>query len=159
MRNKKRRQVPESIILDRKGRRVGSDDLNAAANIAKWAEQAGLRGPALQAAAGIAVALEAAVKLSLVGAHRDAGKKAASCAYVLNRNERVQKLKVQCRDGRTRKLGQIVEWYASVHFRIADEIEAAQVQEAQVAEARKIKAELKRQAFEAAKEMAERKAA
>jgi len=143
---KRKRPLPESVVLDRKGRKVGSDDLHNAALIAKWAEQSGLRGPALQAASGIAIALDAAIALSLQGLHRDAGKKAASCAYVLKRNEKVGTLKVQCRDGKTRKLGQVVEWYAGVHFRIADDIEAAQEKEAEMAETRRRNAELKRQA-------------
>lgn len=146
---KRRRPLPESVVIDRKGRKVGSDDLRAASLVAKWSEEAGLRGPMVQAASGIAIALEAAVDLSLKGEHRDAGKKAASCAYVLKRNDRVGKLKVQCRDGRTRKLAQVVEWYAGVHFRIADEIEAKQAEEAEIAETRKRNAELKRAAAKA----------
>jgi hypothetical protein len=149
---KRRRPLPESVIIDRKGRKVGSDDIAAAALVAKWAEEAGLRGPQVQAAAGIAIALENAVELSLKGEHRDAGKKAASCAYVLKRNAKVGTLKVQCRDGRTRKLAQVVEWYASVHFRIADEIEAKQAEEAELRETRKRNAELKRQAAEVIKQ-------
>jgi hypothetical protein len=150
--NKRRRPLPESVIIDRKGRKVGSDDLQSAALVAKWAEEAGLRGPQVQAAAGIAIALDAAVELSLQGAHRDAGKKAASCAYVLKRNAKVGTLKVQCRDGRQRKLAQVVEWYATVHFRIADEIEAKQAEEAELRETRKRNAELKRQAAEVIKQ-------
>ena len=147
------KQVPESVIVDRKGRRVGMDDMQASASVAKWADQAGLRGPALLAASGIATALEAAVRLSLDGSHRDAGKKAASCAYVLKRNERVGGLKVRCRDGRERKLQQVVEWYATVHFKIADDIEAKQAAEEiqrqerlELVQTRKRNAELKRQA-------------
>jgi hypothetical protein len=155
----KRRPLPESVVIDRKGRKVGSDDLHNAALVAKWSEEAGLRGPAIQAASGIAIALDAAIALSLQGLHRDAGKKAASCAYVLKRNEKVGTLKVQCRDGKTRKLSQVVEWYAGVHFRIADEIEAKREEEAEMAETRRRNAELKRQARKVISEAAEKKAA
>lgn len=142
---RRRKQLPESVVIDRRGRKVGSDDALQAARIAEWSEQEGLRGPAKEVAAGIAVALRAAVALSLDGQHRDAGKKAASCTYVLKRNERVGKLKVQCRDGRTRKLAQVVEWYGNVHFHIADDIEAAQAAEKEWLTRRR-NAELKRQA-------------
>lgn len=145
---KGRKNLPESVILDRKGRKVGSDDALQAARIAEWSEHEGLRGAQREVALGIAQALKAAVDLALDGQHRDAGKKAASCAYVLKRNERVGKLKVQCRDGRERKLAQVVEWYGNVHFKIADDIEAAQAREAEMAETRKRNAELKRAAAE-----------
>lgn len=126
----KRKPLPESVIIDRKGRKVGSDDMNAAALVAKWGEQAGLRGPLIEVATSVSQACEAAVSLALDGQHRDAAKKAASVQYVLKRNERVGGLKVQCRDGRTRRLADVVSWFASVHFKIADDIESAQEREA-----------------------------
>jgi hypothetical protein len=149
----------ESAILDRKARKVGSDDMGAAALVCKWAENAGLRGPNLAVAASIGKAFEAAVALSLDGQHREAGKKAASAQYVLKRNERVAALRIRCRDGRERKIGQIAEWYASVHFRVQDEIDAAKEVEAKAAEERRIEAEQRRASKEAAQKAAEAKAA
>ena len=135
-----RNDLPESVVLDRKGRKVGSDDMGSAALIAKYAEHAGIRGNNLDVAAGLALAIEAAVSLSLNGKHREAAKKAASCNYVLKRNEHVGKLKVNCRDGRERKLSDVVGWFAGVHFRIADDIDAAVAKEAAAAEAAKVAA-------------------
>lgn len=129
---RRHQNVPQSVIIDRKGRRVGSDDMTAAANLCKWAEHSGLHGASLTAASGVAKGLEAAVQLSLEGEHRDAAKKALSVNYVLRRGpgERVGRLKVDCRDGRQRPLSRVVEWFAAIHFRIADEIEAARDAEA-----------------------------
>jgi hypothetical protein len=152
-----RNNMPQSEVLDRKARKVGSDDMQSAALVCKWAENAGLRGPNLAVAASIAKAFEAAVALSLDGQHRDAAKKAASAQYVLKRNEHVAKLKLQCRDGRERKIGQIAEWYASVHFRVADEIDAALEAEAKAAEERRLEAEQRRASKEAARAAAESK--
>lgn len=140
--------MPESIILDRKGRKVGSDDLNAAALVAKWGKEAGLRGSLVDVAGSVAQACEAAVGLALDGAHRDAAKKTASVQYVLKRNERIGALKVQCRDGRTRRLADVVGWFSKVHFKIADDIESAKESEAQEAADRQA-AEAARQAREA----------
>lgn len=148
---------PESVILDRKARRVGSDDLKAAALVAKWGEQSGLRGNNLAVASSIAKAFEAAVKLSLDGEHREAAKKVASAQYVLKRNDRVAALKVRCRDGRERKLAQVAEWYASVHFRVADEIDAAKEAEAKAAEERRLEAEQRRASKEEARKAADSK--
>jgi hypothetical protein len=158
-RNRKhnRNNMPQSAVLDRKARRVGSDDMGAAALVCKWAENAGLRGNNLGVAASIAKAFEAAVALSLDGQHRDAAKKAASAQYVLKRNDRVAALKVRCRDGWVRNVGQIAEWFASIHFRVADEIDAAKEAEAKAAEERRIEAEQRRASKEAARVAAESK--
>jgi hypothetical protein len=150
-----RKPLPESVILDRKGRKVGSDDIRTAAMIAKFGEEAGLRGPLVQVATNVAQACDAAVALALDGAHRDAAKKAASVQYVLKRNERVGKLKVTCRDGRQRKLSDVVGWYASVHFRIADDIDAARDREEAAAAERKAAAEDRRAREQSAVDTAE----
>lgn len=122
-RNRRSRgRVSESVVLDRRGRKVGSDDMRAAARIAKWAELSGIRGKALEIAAGLALAMEASVVLAEDGRHSDASKKAASCAYVLKHNDRIAELKVQCRDGKVRTLREITEWYSGVHFRISEEV-------------------------------------
>jgi hypothetical protein len=144
-----RKPLPESVIIDRKGRKVGSDDMGSAALVAKWGEQAGLRGPLIAVANSVSQACEAAVSLALDGKHRDAGKKAASVQYVLKRNERVGGLKVTCRDGRQRRLADVVSWFAKVHFKIADDIESAQAKEA-AAQAEREAAEAARKEREAA---------
>lgn len=117
-----RNRLSESVVLDRRGRKVGSDDMRAGARIAKWAELSGIRGQALEIAAGLALAMEGSVTLAEDGRHSDASKKAASCAYVLKHNNKIADLKVQCRDGKVRTLKEITEWYSGVHFRISEEI-------------------------------------
>ncbi len=125
--------IPMSEVIRRKSRMIGTDDLQTAANICRWAEQGGLRGPALQVAESLATAFDSTLHLSTRSQHREAAKKASSILYVLKRNEKVQNLTVDCRDGRKRKLKDVVAWFADRHFRIADDIEAALDAEAEVA--------------------------
>lgn len=120
-----RTNMPMSEVIRRKSRMIGSDDLQTAANICRWAEQGGLRGPALQVAESLATAFDSTLELSTRSQHREAAKKASSVLYVLKRNEKVANLLVDCRDGRKRKLKDVVSWFADRHFRIADDIEAA----------------------------------
>lgn len=128
--NKNPRNLPMSEVIRRKSRMIGTDDLQTAANICRWAENEGLRGPALQAAEALAKAFDSILVLSQTSQHFEAAKKAKSVEYVLKRNERIQNLSVDCRDGKKRKLAQVVSWFADRHFRIAQDIAEAQEAEA-----------------------------
>jgi len=145
---KGRRNLPESEVIRRKSRMIGSDDLQTAANVGRWAEQAGLKRPTLAAAEGLAKAFDSILALSQSSQHYEAAKKAKSVEYVLKRNERVAGLLIDCRDGRKRKLAQVVSWFADRHFRIANDIAEAEEHEARMAEIRKNAAEAKAKAAE-----------
>ena len=132
-----RRALPMSEVIRRKSRMIGSDDLRLAAGLCRWAEQAGLRGPALKVAEGLATALESCVELSTHDRHFEAAKKAASVMYVLNRNDRVAGILVDCRDGRKRRLSAVVQWYSDRNFAIAADLAAAEQAEAIVASSKK----------------------
>lgn len=124
------RNLTRSEIIDVKGRKIGMDDLKAAALVVKWAKHAEVPTKSLKITASIARACEEAVRLSLAGAHRDAAKKTASVMYVLKQHKLLAELRVQCQDRRTkkpvqRKLGEIVSWYSNLHFRIANDIDDA----------------------------------
>lgn len=144
----RRRNIPESEVIRRKSRMIGSDDLNTAANVCRWAEQAGFKGTDLTVAEGLAKAFEAILALSQTSQHYEAAKKAKSVEYVLKRNDKVSKMTIDCRDGRKRKLAQVVSWFADRHFRIANDIAEAQETEARMAEIRKNAAEAKAKATE-----------
>lgn len=146
------RKLKESVILDRKGRKIGSDDLMEAARLCKWAEHTGLRRNLVPVANAVGLGLEEAVNLSLRGQHREAAMKAKNVMFVLNKefNEAVANIKVDCRDSRVRKIVDITKWYAGVHFRIADDIEKAQAAEAEAELER-----LQRRAAKLAREQAE----
>lgn len=128
-----RRPLPMSEVLRRKSRMIGSDDLGTAANICKWAENEGIRGPMLQVAASLAKAFEATLILSAQNNHYEAAKKAKSTEYVLDHNPRLAKLNIPCRDGKRRTLDKVVGWFADRHFRIAQDIEEAEANEARIA--------------------------
>jgi hypothetical protein len=136
----RRPQLAQSQIIDLKGRPVGSEDLESAALALQWAEHSGYRGTDLQVATAMAQGLRVAIELSERGNHQAAGKQAGNCLWVLKKNRELCTkqnrrnlgcLEIQCRDGQTRKLGNIVEWYAGVHSRIHDQIEAARAEEAE----------------------------
>jgi hypothetical protein len=124
--------LPMSEVIRRKSRMIGSDDLQSAMNLCKWAEQAGFRGPNLVVAESLAPAFEGILELSTRSKHYEAAKKAKSVEYVLKRNDRVQGILVDCRDGRKRKLIQVVSWFADRQFRIAQDIMEAEESEAKV---------------------------
>jgi len=126
-------KLPMSEVLRRKSRLIGSDDLNTAVNICRWAENEGIRGPLLQTAAILANAFESTLRLSAQSKHYEAAKKAKSVEYVLKHNPRLAKLNIPCRDGKRRTLDLVVEWFADRHFRIASDIEEAQANEAKIA--------------------------
>ncbi len=131
--NNRTSNIPMSEVIRRKSRMIGSDDLQTAANLCRWAEQAGFRGPVLQAAEGLAKAFDSILELSTRSQHYEAAKKAKSVEYVLKRNERVAGILVDCRDGRKRKLKDVVSWFADRHFRIAQDIMEAEENEAVIA--------------------------
>lgn len=126
-------RLAESVSIDRRGRKVGSDDVLAAATVCSWPEEAGLRGALCQVAEATAKALKIAAEWAAEGRHEEAAKKAASCAYVLKRNERVGKLSLQCRDGKRRTVAEVAEFFSKAHFAIVS----------QIAEAKKAEAEFK----------------
>lgn len=123
-------RVAESVSIDRRGRKVGSDDILAAATVCSWPEEAGLRGPLQEVAVSIAKALKIAASWAAEGRHEEAAKKAASCAYVLKRNERVGKLSLQCRDGKRRTVAEVAEFFSKAHFAIVSQIAEAKTAEA-----------------------------
>ena len=132
--------LAQSQIIDLKGRPVGGEDLTTAALMLQWAEQSGYKGTDLKVATAVSQGLRVAVEMSERGAHQAAGKQAGNCLWVLKKNKELCTkqnrrnlgcLEVQCRDGQNRQLGNIVEWYAGVHSRIHEQIEAAKIAEAE----------------------------
>jgi hypothetical protein len=135
-----RPSLPESQVIDLRGRRVGSEDFRTAAMMLQWAEQAGYRGTSLVIASNVAQGLLTAVGLSEKGQHEAAAKQAGNCLWVL-KNDRVHSknanhkaigsMVIDCRDGQKRAIGQIVEWFTGVHFRIHEQIQQAKTAEAE----------------------------
>lgn len=136
---KKYPKMPDSVRLMRKGRMVGSDDLRAAVNVLKWAEEEGLNTTALTVAKAAATGLEAAIRFSTANRHHDAAAQAGTVLYSIRKNERVSSLKVRCRDGESRKIQKVVEWFVGVHSRISKEIAMALEAEELAMEAQKQK--------------------
>jgi hypothetical protein len=133
-----RPSLPESQVIDLRGRRVGTEDFNTAATMLQWAEQAGYRGTSLKIAANVAQGLRVAVELSEKGQHEAAAKQAGNCLWVLKKdrgnaqtaNHRaLGSMVIDCRDGQKRAIGQIVEWFTGVHFRIHEQILEAKAAE------------------------------
>ena len=144
-----RPELPESVIIDLRGRRVGSEDFATAALILKWCENEGYRGTSLRIAANIAMGLEAAVLLASRGQHEAAAKKAGDVLWVLKKDRTNAQahnyralgiIEIEGRNGQYYKIGNLVEWYMKTHFAIAK----------QVAEARKAEDfAMQEEAFEA----------
>jgi hypothetical protein len=130
---------PESEQLDRKTRKIGSDDLRTAADACKYGREAGLTDDSVEIAYNLSVALAQCVELALEGKHEEAGKNAASCLHILRDARDIGDIEVQCRDGETRCVGYITKWYANVHTRIAEEVAELRVQEAAEAEVKALK--------------------
>jgi hypothetical protein len=140
---KKRSNLLLSEIVRRKSRMIGSDDLQIAANMCRWASQSGIRGSALIAAEGLVKAFDSILALSKSSNHYEAAKKCKSLEYILKRNESLGRLNIPCRDGKSRKLIDVVSWFADRHFRIANDIAEAEETEARMSEIRKAAAETK----------------
>lgn len=121
--------VPMSEILSRKGRLIGSDDLQAVADFCRFGEEGGLEGRDLTVAKGLVLTCEKAIKLAAEGQHSEASKVAFSADYVLSRNNRVAFSKVECRDGNVRPIIGILSHYAKTQKRIGAEVEAAKQSE------------------------------
>ena len=130
--------LTQSAIIDLKGRKVGTEDLEQAALLLQWAEQSGYKGSDLTVATAVAGGLRVAVEMAERGEHEKAAKQAGNCLWTLRKNRELcnkqnrrnlGSLEIQCRDGQTRRLGNIVEWFAGVHSRIHDQIEAAKATE------------------------------
>lgn len=145
----RRPELPESTLIDLKGRKVGSEDLAQAGLMLKWCENDGFRGTSLQIASNIAQGLGVAVQLSLQGNHEAAAKQAGNVMYVLKKDRINSKarnykalgsIRIECRDGQTRAIGDIVEWFMSVHFRINEQILKARETEAAELEAAELEA-------------------
>jgi hypothetical protein len=150
-RNFNNSEIPASQIIARKGRLVGSEDMEAAAKKLQWVENETnehgahlFRGKTLDVAAQLSRALLEAVNLSFADKHEEAAKKAGNCLYVLGKDKQnaikfnrryLGGLSIDCRDGQRRKLGDMLEWYMSTHFRIAEQIAAATEYEKAEAEA------------------------
>lgn len=134
-------ELPESTLIDLRGRKVGSEDLATAGLMLKWCENEGFRGTSLQIASNIAQGLGVAVQLSLQGNHEAAAKQAGNVLWVLKKDRTNSKqrnykalgsIRIECRDGQLRAIGDVTEWYLSVHMRIHEQILKAR--EAEVAE-------------------------
>ena len=137
--NYNRPELPESTMIDLRGRRVGSEDLEQAGLMLKWCENEGFRGTSLRIASNVALGLEKAVQLSLQGNHEAAAKQAGNVMWVLKkdrtnsqqRNYRaLGSIRIECRDGKFRAIGDVCEWYLSVHMRIHEQILKARENEA-----------------------------
>jgi hypothetical protein len=138
-----RPELPESVIIDLKGRNVGREDFETAALRLKFAEHEGFKGTDLQVAGAVAQGLEVASLLAAQGKHTEAAKQAGNCLWVLKKNREfttkqnrraLGTIKFECRDGQMRRIGNVVEWYVGVHARIAEQIEEAKKAEAAAAE-------------------------
>ena len=139
--NYNRPELSESMLINLKGRRVGSEDLAQAGLMLKWCENEGFRGTSLRIASNVALGLEVAVQLSLQGNHEAAAKQAGNVMYVLKKDrinsqarnyKSLGSIRIECRDGQFRAIGDVTEWYMSVHFRIHEQILKAR--KAEVAE-------------------------
>jgi len=128
-----RPELPESVIIDLKGRKVGSEDLATAGLILKWCENEGYRGASLRIAQNVAMGLEVAIGLSARGQHELAAKKAGDVMWVLKKDRENSKarnykalgvIEIECRDGQYRQIGAIVKWFMTVHFRIAEQVKS-----------------------------------
>jgi len=119
------KNLPESEVLRRKGRRVGSDDIGAAALAAKYAAEAGIRKEDADVGTLVATALKEAQLMALHDNHRDAAKKVKSCIALVKHRKALGSLKVTCRDKSSRKLIQVLNFFSRVHFNIASDILAA----------------------------------
>ena len=128
---------PESVQLDRKTRKIGSDDLKTAAEACKYGREAGLDYTSVEIAYDISVALTHCVELSLEGKHEEAGKNAASALHILRGCRDIGDIEVTCRDGETRCVGYICKWYSNLHLRIAEEVQEMKVQEEAMVKAAK----------------------
>jgi hypothetical protein len=144
-----RPELSESTLIDLKGRKVGSEDLAQAGLMLKWCENQGYRGNSLRIASNVALGLEFAVQFSLQGNHEAAAKKAGNVMYVLNKDRVNSKagnyralgsIRIECRDGQVRAIGEIVEWYMSVHMRINEQILKARANEKAQLEAAELEA-------------------
>ena len=149
-------RVAESVSIDRRGRKVGSDDILAAATVCSWPEEAGLRGVLCDVALATSKALKIAAEWAAEGRHEEAAKKATSCAYVLTRNERVGKMTLMCRDGKRRTVAQVAEFFGKAHFAITSQILDAKKNEAAFKE-KKLQAALAGLAARRAREAEEAK--
>lgn len=139
MANYNRPAIAQSTIIDLKGRPVGSEDMEQAALMLQWAEQAGFRGTDLDVAGAVAQGIRSAIEMAMRGEHEASAKQAGNCLWVLKKNREycnaqsrhsLGSIDVPCRDGQTRKLGNMVEWFAGVHGRIHEQITTAKAAEA-----------------------------
>ena len=128
-----RPELPESVIIDLKGRKVGSEDLATAGLMLKWCENEGYRGTSLRIAQNIAMGLEVAIELALRGRHEEAAKKAGDVMWVLKKDRENSKarnykalgnISIECRDGQYREVGAVVKWFMTIHFRIAEQVKS-----------------------------------
>jgi len=131
--------LPLSVVIVRKNRKVYSDDIASAALILKYGSEAGLRGNEIEVASNLAKGVEAAGQLALEGKFLEAAKRAASCGYVFKHNPKVASLKIGCRDGNERKVQQVVGRFSETFFRIAEELRIALDTEAKEAAAKAAK--------------------
>jgi hypothetical protein len=133
--------LPESIILTRRSRVVGSDDLTSICSSLKWLEmEFGPNGehPVPKAefqrlglvAQGVIAGLEAAIAASRQDDMEAAAAAAGRTLYGLKRQPRLARLQVVCRDGQRRGVGQIIEWYIKTRLQFLERIQAAKAAEA-----------------------------
>jgi hypothetical protein len=128
-----RTYLTQSEMLSRKGRLIGSDDLQAVITACRYGQESGLTGTDLLVASGVALSCEKAIKLAAEGKHLEAAKAAGSALYVLKRANRVAHTRVECRDKNVRPIIGVVTHYTKTQSRIGDEVEAARKSEADTA--------------------------
>lgn len=137
----------KSDIIRRKAKLIGSDDITAVINICKWAEQSGFYGMSLAIASSVSKALEMALEFSTHNQHFEAFKKSDSIKRFLKRSETVSNILVLCRDGKKRKLINVVDWFANLQFNISEDIEFALQHEAKINTLHNIQLEAERVAI------------
>lgn len=119
--------MKESEILRRRGRMVGSDDLLTSADICRYG--VGLRGYEIELAKDFSEELEDIIEFSTANRHMLASREARRLGYILKEHDGIANLNIFCRDGKRRKLIDVVFWFAGCHKRIALDIKDAEEDE------------------------------
>jgi hypothetical protein len=123
-------------VIDRKARKVGSDDMTSAANVLKYGKEAGLRTSRagevseVELAATLAQGIQSALSMSLAGDYEGSMQKAYFCLHTAKENPRVGGLKVDCRDGKERRVIDVLGWFANNRQKVVEDIAFAKEEQA-----------------------------
>lgn len=152
-------ELPESVLIDKKCRRIGVGDITELLNVLRYGKEAGLRASRhgevseQDVAVGLAKGVKVALELSLEGKYEESMKKAFDCLYVTNQNPRIANLTVDCGDGTQRKVSHVISWYGNNRKNVLASINEAKAKEA--AAKAKVEADMKAEAEAKAAKRAE----